>query len=59
MGTILRQFVFPALLLIVFLFTLFVVSVRSFLPDEMVQPAPIDPLDQPTPVALIQSVENR
>ncbi|MEN9203728.1 MAG: hypothetical protein Q6J46_10555 [Thermostichus sp. DG02_2_bins_29] len=46
---ILRQYVFPALLLLVFLFTLVVVSIRSFLPGDMAQPAPMEDL---TPVAL-------
>ena len=36
----LQQYVFPALLLLVFLFTLVVVSIRSFLPQDMAQPAP-------------------
>ncbi|MFQ3583955.1 MAG: hypothetical protein SNJ85_03335 [Cyanobacteriota bacterium] len=46
---ILRQYVFPALILLVFLFTLVVVSIRSFLPGDMAQPAPIEDL---TPIAL-------
>ncbi len=37
---ILRQYVIPALVLLVFLFTLVVVSIRSFLPGDMAQPAP-------------------
>ncbi|MEN9226975.1 MAG: hypothetical protein Q6L60_08010 [Thermostichus sp. HHBFW_bins_43] len=41
---ILRQYVFPALILLVFLFTLVVVSIRSFLPGDMAQPAPIEDL---------------
>ncbi|MCJ2541719.1 hypothetical protein [Thermostichus vulcanus] len=45
---ILRQYVFPALILLVFLFTLVVVSIRSFLPGDMAQPAPIEDL---TPIA--------
>ncbi|MGQ9837712.1 MAG: hypothetical protein ACUVRV_07020 [Cyanobacteriota bacterium] len=45
---ILRQYVFPAFILLVFLFTLVVVSIRSFLPEDMAQPAPIEDL---TPVA--------
>ncbi len=43
MGSILRQYVIPALILLVFLFTLMVVSIRAFLPGDMAQPAPIDP----------------
>ncbi len=39
---ILRQYIFPALILLVFLFTLVVVSIRSFLPEDMAQPAPIE-----------------
>lgn len=46
---ILRQYIFPALILLVFLFTLVVVSIRSFLPGDMAQPAPMEDL---TPVAL-------
>ena len=47
--SILRQYIFPALILLVFLFTLVVVSIRSFLPEAMAQPAP---LEEATPVAL-------
>ncbi len=43
MSTFLRQFVIPALILVVFLFTLMVVSIRSFLPGDMAQPAPVEP----------------
>ncbi|MFS8854234.1 hypothetical protein NW841_10800 [Synechococcus sp. H60.3] len=39
---ILRQYIFPALILLVFLFTLVVVSIRSFLPEDMAQPAPVE-----------------
>ncbi len=39
---ILRQYVFPALILLIFLFTLVVVSIRSFLPEDMAQPAPVE-----------------
>jgi hypothetical protein len=46
---ILRQYVFPALILLVFLFTLVVVSIRSFLPGDMAQPAPIE---EAAPLAL-------
>ncbi len=46
---ILRQYVFPALILLVFLFTLVVVSIRSFLPGDMAQPAP---MEEATPLAL-------
>ena len=46
---LLRQYVFPALILLVFLFTLVVVSIRSFLPQDMAQPAPIE---EAPPVAL-------
>ncbi|MFS8859967.1 hypothetical protein [Synechococcus sp. B60.1] len=45
---ILRQYIFPALILLVFLFTLVVVSIRSFLPEDMAQPAPVE---EATPVA--------
>jgi hypothetical protein len=44
MKAILRQYVIPALILLVFLFTLVVVSARSFLPGDMAQPAPTDPI---------------
>ncbi|MFS8809532.1 hypothetical protein NW814_03195 [Synechococcus sp. R65.1] len=46
---LLRQYVLPALILLVFLFTLVVVSIRSFLPQDMAQPAPIE---EAPPVAL-------
>ncbi len=39
---ILRQYIFPAFILLVFLFTLVVVSIRSFLPEDMAQPAPME-----------------
>lgn len=42
MKSILRQYVIPALIFAVFLFTLVVVSARSFLPGDMAQPAPIE-----------------
>ena len=42
MKAILRQYVIPALIFAVFLFTLVVVSARSFIPGDMAQPAPID-----------------
>lgn len=42
MAAIFRQYVIPAVIVLVFGFTLFVVSVRSFLPDDMAQPAPIE-----------------
>ena len=42
MSMFLKQFVIPALILLVFLFTLVVVSIRSFLPGDMAQPAPIE-----------------
>ncbi len=54
--TILRQYVMPALVLLVFLLTLVVVSIRSFLPGDMAQPAPIDPADQIAQVTLSQPV---
>ncbi|NJK72230.1 MAG: hypothetical protein HC926_02340 [Synechococcaceae cyanobacterium SM2_3_60] len=44
MAAIFRQYVVPAVIVLVFGFTLFVVSVRSFLPDDMAQPAPIEPI---------------
>ncbi|MEO0854196.1 MAG: hypothetical protein AAFY15_11950 [Cyanobacteria bacterium J06648_11] len=44
MSAIIRQYVFPLLVLLVFVFALVVVSARSFLPDDMAQPAPIEPV---------------
>jgi len=41
MNSFLRQYVIPALILLVFGFTLVVVSIRSFLPDDMAAPAPV------------------
>lgn len=41
MKAIFRQYVMPALVLLVFLLTLVVVSIRSFLPGDMAQPAPM------------------
>ncbi|NJL98172.1 MAG: hypothetical protein HC924_04775 [Synechococcaceae cyanobacterium SM2_3_2] len=54
--TIFRQYVMPALVLLVFLLTLVVVSIRSFLPGDMAQPAPIDPADQIAQVTGFQAV---
>ncbi|WP_017323895.1 hypothetical protein [Synechococcus sp. PCC 7336] len=42
MKDFLRQYIVPALIFVVFAFTLFVVSARSFLPGDMAQPAPTD-----------------
>ncbi|MEO1133195.1 MAG: hypothetical protein AAFX40_10870 [Cyanobacteria bacterium J06639_1] len=44
MSAIIRQYVFPFLVLLTFIFALVVVSARSFLPEDMAQPAPIDPV---------------
>ncbi|MEM6447414.1 MAG: hypothetical protein AAF704_12750 [Cyanobacteria bacterium P01_D01_bin.123] len=44
MSAILRQYIFPLLVVLTFLFALVVVSARSFLPDDMAQPAPIEPV---------------
>ncbi|HEY9693512.1 MAG TPA: hypothetical protein V6D15_14985 [Oculatellaceae cyanobacterium] len=38
----LRQYVAPFLILLVFLVALLAVSVRSFLPEDMAAPAPIE-----------------
>lgn len=53
MSAIIRQYVFPFLIFLVFLFTLVVVSARSFLPDDMAQPAPIEPVS--SAIAWVQS----
>jgi hypothetical protein len=50
MSAIVRQILIPFLILVVFLFTLVVVSARAFLPGDMAQPAPVEP----EPIALIQ-----
>ncbi|GAB4217256.1 MAG: hypothetical protein OHK0012_21250 [Synechococcales cyanobacterium] len=44
MNSFFRQYVIPALILVVFLFTLVVVSIRSFLPGDMAAPAPVSTL---------------
>lgn len=44
MSAIIRQYVFPLLVLLVFTFALVVVSARSFLPEDMAAPAPIEPV---------------
>jgi hypothetical protein len=54
---ILRQYVIPALVLLVFLFTLVVVSIRSFLPGDMAQPAPREGLDS-SPLASLTRESN-
>lgn len=42
MGKVVQQILIPALILIVFVFTLVVVSIRSFIPGDMAQPAPLE-----------------
>jgi hypothetical protein len=42
MKNFLQQYLFPALIFLVFFFTLAVVSSRSFLADDMAQPAPTE-----------------
>lgn len=42
MKNLLQQYLFPALIFLVFFFTLAVVSSRSFLAQDMAQPAPIE-----------------
>lgn len=46
MNSWLRQYVIPALILLVFGFALVVVSIRSFLPGDMAAPAPVGFLEQ-------------
>ena len=48
--SIFRQYILPLMILLAFLFALFVVSVRNFLPD-MAAPAPIAVIIGSTPVA--------
>ena len=40
-----RQNIAPFLVLLVFLFALFVVSIRIFLPEDMAAPAPISTIN--------------
>ncbi|HEY9635808.1 MAG TPA: hypothetical protein V6D14_20550 [Coleofasciculaceae cyanobacterium] len=50
--TIFRQYIAPFLVLLVFLFSLVVVSARIFLPSDMAAPAPIEDVEsasQPSP----------
>ena len=47
---IFRQYILPLLILLSFLFALFVVSVRNFLPD-MAAPAPMTVIIAPTVVS--------
>lgn len=49
MTSFIQQYVVPALILVVFLFTLVVVSARSFIPGDMAQPAPVDPVEMESP----------
>ncbi|NJK61863.1 MAG: hypothetical protein HC921_03500 [Synechococcaceae cyanobacterium SM2_3_1] len=51
MSAFVRQILIPFLILVVFLFTLVVVSARAFLPGDMAQPAP---LGSDPSIALIQ-----
>ncbi len=44
-----RQYVMPLLIVLVFAFTLFVVSARIFLPNDLAAPAP---LTEPEPVSI-------
>lgn len=43
---IFRQYIAPFLIVLVFLFALMAVGVRSFLPSDMAAPAPIEAIDQ-------------
>ena len=39
---IIRQYIVPLVVLLMFLVTLFIVSVRIFLPEDLAAPAPIE-----------------
>jgi hypothetical protein len=54
MMSIFRQYIAPALIVLVFAIAMLAVSVRIFLPADMAAPAPIDEAD--TPSVIIKSV---
>lgn len=47
----LRQYVAPFVVILIFFFALFAVSIRIFLPSDMAAPAPISQADLNTSVA--------
>lgn len=51
MNRLLQQYIIPALVLLVFLFTLVVVSARSFIPSDLAQPAPIESVSSEQPAS--------
>lgn len=53
MMTFLRQYIAPLFALLLFLIALFVVSVRIFLPTDMMAPAPL----QETPISAVPKSE--
>jgi hypothetical protein len=46
-----RQYIAPLIVVILFLFALFVVSARIFLPGDMTAPAPISTIRGSSPLA--------
>ena len=47
----LRQYVAPFIVILIFFFALFAVSIRIFLPSDMAAPAPISQVNPTTSIA--------
>ncbi|CAD5979724.1 hypothetical protein PCC9214_04548 [Planktothrix tepida] len=52
-----RQYIAPLIVVLIFLFALFVVSARIFLPEDMMAPAPISTI-LGSPILTQSSVNN-
>ncbi|MBW4680932.1 MAG: hypothetical protein KME19_12560 [Microcoleus vaginatus WJT46-NPBG5] len=55
---IFRQYIAPFLILLVFLFALVAVAARSFLPNDMAAPAPVEEVAPQTSSAPIQPLNS-
>lgn len=53
---IFRQYIAPLLIVLVFLFALVAVGIRSFLPADMASPAPIEEVAPPTSSTSVSSL---